>query len=115
MLERFSHIMIYTQQHETSVQWYCDKLGFEVDYNALGVYASLHHKNLGRLAIHATSSKEAIGQGPMPYLQCDDIKKTIEELRNKGVKVGEPQREGESPWFTDMWDFEGNVWGIEEK
>lgn len=114
MLVRFSHVMIYSQKHAEAVKWYCDKLGYEVDYNAPGEYASLHHKLLGRLAVHATSSVCSIGQGPMPYLLCDDIHKTIDELRSKGIKVSEPEREGESPWFADFLDLDGNRWGIEE-
>ncbi len=115
MLIRFSHIMLYSQKHAEAVQWYCDKLGFEIDYHAPGEYASLHHSLLGRLAIHATSEPNSKGNSPMPYFLCDDIHKTTVELRSKGIKVGEPNREGESPWFTDMWDLDGNVWGIEEK
>lgn len=115
MLIRFSHVMLYSQKHAESVQWYCDKLGFEVDYNAPGEYASLHHKTLGRLAIHAVKESKAIGTGPMPYFLCDDINATIADLRKKGVQVGEPEREGESPWFTDMRDLDGNIWGIEER
>ncbi len=115
MLIRFSHVMIYSLRHTEAVLWYCEKLGYEVDYNAPGVYASLHHKDLGRLAIHAVGSDKHIGVGPMPYLLCDDIQSTVAELRTKGVKVGDPEREGESPWFADMWDLEGNCWGIEEK
>ena len=115
MLIRFSHVMIYTRRHAESVRWYCEKLGYEVDYNAPGEYASLHHEKLGRLAIHATGADSHIGKGPMPYLLCDDIKATIEELRRKGVTVSDPEREGESPWFADMEDIDGNRWGIEEK
>lgn len=80
-----------------------------------GKSASLHHKNLGRLAIHATSDDSQIGKGPMPYLLCEDIKQTISELRTKGITVSDPTREGESPWFCDMQDIDGNFWEIEEK
>lgn len=114
MLVRFSHVMIYSKKHEESVRWYCDKLGFEIDYNAPNEYASLHHKLLGRLAIHATKDASDIGKGPMPYLLCEDIKQTSEELRGKGIKVSEPEREAESPWFCDFRDVDGNIWGIEE-
>lgn len=114
MLIRFSHVMIYTKKHTESVKWYCDKLGFEVDYNAPGEYASLHHKLLGRLAIHATDDNNNIGKGAMPYLLCEDIRKTIEEMKAKNIKVSEPVREGESPWFADFLDLDGNQWGIEE-
>jgi hypothetical protein len=108
-------MMIYSQKHEESVRWYCDKLGFEIDYNAPGIYASLHHKQLGRLAIHATKSDSDIGRGPTPYFLCDDIQATTKEMRAKGIKVSEPKREDESPWFCDFWDVDGNIWGIEEK
>jgi predicted enzyme related to lactoylglutathione lyase len=114
MLERFSHIMIYSQNHQETVKWYCDKLHYEVDYNAPGEYASLHHKKLGRLAVHAASTDQNIGKGAMPYLLCNDIQLTISELRSKGIQVSEPTREGESPWFANFFDLEGNIWGIEE-
>lgn len=114
MLIRFSHVMVYSQNHAEAVKWYCDKLGFDIDYNAPGEYASLHHKLLGRLAVHAASSAADIGKGPMPYLLCDDIQQTIGEMSAKGIKVSEPTREGESPWFADFSDLDGNVWGIEE-
>lgn len=77
-------------------------------------YASLHHKLLGRLAVHATDSSASTGKGPMPYLLCDDIHKTIADLKGKGVRVSEPMREGESPWFAGFQDLDGNLWGIEE-
>ncbi len=32
MLTRFSHVMIYSRRHAEAVNWYCDKLGFEIDY-----------------------------------------------------------------------------------
>lgn len=114
MLLRFSHVMVYSQKHAEAVQWYCDKLGYEIDYNAPDEYASLHHKLLGRLAVHASASSSSIGKGPMPYLLCDDIEKTIKEMRAKGIEVSEPEREGESPRFADFKDLDGNIWGIEE-
>ena len=114
MLLRLSHIMIYSQKHAESVKWYCDKLGYEIDYVAPNEYASLHHKLLGRLAVHATTSNDDIGRGPMPYFLCEDIHKTISELKEKGIQVADPVREGESPWFADFHDLDGNIWGIEE-
>lgn len=114
MLIRFSHIMVYSQRHSEAVKWYCEKLGFEIDYNVPGEYASLHHKILGRVAIHCASTNDCIGKGPMPYLLCNDIHKTIEELKTKGVNISNPVREGESPWFTEFLDLDGNRWGIEE-
>lgn len=115
MLIRFSHVMVFSQKHEESIKWYCEKLGYEVDYCAPGEYASLHHKSLGKIAIHCTDNSNAIGNGPMPYLLCEDIHQTIKDLRAKGVDISEPTLEGESPWFTSMRDIDGNYWGIEER
>lgn len=112
MLVRFSHVMIYTNRHDESVRWYCDKLGYEVDYHAPGEYASLHHKTLGRLAVHNSNSETQ--EGALPYFLCDDIHATISDFKAKGIKVGKPVREGESPWFTEFFDNVGNRWGIEE-
>lgn len=114
MLVRFSHVMIYSQSHREAVNWYCDKLGFEIDYHAPGEYASLHHQRLGRIAIHAATDGANIGRGPMPYLLCEDIRQTIADLVQNGVRVSEPRREGESPWFATFFDLDGNAWGIEE-
>lgn len=114
MLTKLSHVMIFAKNHEQTVKWYCDKLDFEIDYIAPGEYASLHHKTIGRLAIHVTDSDIHIGKGPMPYLLCNDIKATMKSLKELDIKVSEPQREGESPWFADFYDCEGNIWGVEE-
>ncbi len=113
MLVRFSHVMIYTERFDETVKWYCENLGYEIDYNAPGEYASLHHKALGRLAVHV-SDKSDHSCSPLPYFLCDDIHATISELKTKGIKVTEPVREGESPWFADFFDNVGNRWGIEE-
>ena len=88
-------------------------MGFEVDYNAPGEYASLHHKTLGRLAVHVTDHSDH-SKGALPYFLCDDIKASIADFREKGITTTEPTREGESPWFTDFIDNVGNRWGIEE-
>lgn len=113
MLVRFSHVQIGSARHAESVKWYCEKLGYEIDYNAPGVYASLHHKLLGRLAIHVVDGKPGTG-GAMPYYLCDDIETTIKDLRAKGLEVSNPEREGESPRFAHFQDLDGNYWGIEE-
>lgn len=114
MLTRLSHIMIYSRSHAESVLWYCEKLGFEVVFNAPGIYAVLNHDRLGRIAIHATSTNDEIGKGPVPYLCCDDIHSTVSDLRALGITASDPKREGESPWFADFTDLDGNRWGIEE-
>ena len=115
MLTGFSHCMLFARNLDRAVDWYRDKLEFSVDYHARGEYASLTHERLGRLALHSTKSDAQIGKGPMPYFQCADLDATLASFRERGIKVGEPHQEGESPRFTDFWDCEGNLLGIEEK
>lgn len=114
MIKKYSHTMFYSLDLDKAVTWYCEKLGFEIDYHAPSAYASLRHRDLGRIALHATDDKRDIGFGPLPYFLCEDIKKTCEELKKRGVWVGEPRREGDSPFFCDMKDFDGNLIGLEE-
>ncbi len=114
MLIKMSHVMLFALDHASLVKWYCDKLGYQIVYNAPGEYASLSHKVLGRLSIHATDSKADIGHGAMPWFLCEDMEKTVADLRAKGIKVKDPRREGESAMLSEMHDCEGNYWGIEE-
>jgi len=106
--------MIYSPRHAESITWYCEKLGFDIVFNAPGIYAVLGHHKLGRIAIHATSPTEKIGKAVIPYFSCDDIHATVAAFRNLGITVSDPKREGDSPWFADFTDLDGNRWGIEE-
>lgn len=72
----------------------------------------LHHKHLGRLAIHAGEVREG---GAIPYLLCEDIKQTCTEFKKRGIQIEAPQRDGESPWFTQFVDCVGNQGGLEER
>ncbi len=114
MFKRYSHTMFYSLQLDNAVKWYCSKLGFEVDYHAPGAYASLHHKAVGRIALHATDNKADVGVGPMPYFLSDDLDEAIEQFKKLGITYSEPRREGESPRFMDIQDLDGNLIGIEE-
>lgn len=114
MFIKFSHVMICSQQLDKAVQWYCEKLDFKVSYHAPGAFASLQHKRIGKLTLHAVSDNTHIGKGAVPYLQVEEIRETINELRLKEIAVSDPRREGDSPWFADFKDLDGNIWGIEE-
>ena len=114
MFKRYSHTMFYSLQLDNAVKWYCQKLGCEVDYHAPGVYASLHHKAVGRIALHATSSRSDIGVGPMPYFLSENLDETIKQFKKAGIEHSQPEREGESPRFMDFKDLDGNIIGVEE-
>ena len=116
MFQGHSHTMLFVENLDRAVNWYREKLDFEVDYHAPGAYASLSHEAVGRLALHPTSNpSKHIGVGPMPYFQASDVKATLAALEARSVKVGEARREGESPWFAEFYDSEGNILGIEQE
>jgi hypothetical protein len=114
MIKGLSHIMLFSVKHAESVKWYCEKLGFEIDYNSPGEYCSLHHPTMGRLALHATNNPMECGRGPLPYYLVEDIHQTVKKLRDLGIAVGDPHKEGESPLFTQFKDLDGNILGLEE-
>ncbi len=55
-----------------------------------------------------------VGSGPILYFAAKDFDGAITGLKQRGIKVGEARREGNSPRFVIFWDSEGNVLGIEE-
>ena len=114
MFKRYSHTMFYSLQLDNAVKWYCSKLGFEIDYHAPGAYASLHHKAVGRIALHATEAKTDVGTGPMPYFIADSLDEAIIHFKKENIEHSEPRREGESPRFMHFKDLDGNYIGIEE-
>lgn len=114
MIEKFSHVMMWAKSLDTTVQWYCDKLEYQVSYHAPDEFASLFHAKLGRLDLHGKAKDEDIGRGPMPYYRVKDMDEAMGWLKARGIKVENPQQVGESPRHTWFWDCEGNPLGIAE-
>ena len=116
MLKRFSHVMMYVSDLDRAVSWYSEHLGFSPRFVVPRAYASLEHQRLGcRLDLHPSEAGgRDVGFGPIPYFEVAELDEFLSVLRNKGVRVGEPRREGSSPRFVTIWDSEGNAIGLEE-
>ena len=116
MLKRFSHIMVYVADLNRAVVWYAEHLGFAPRFVVPGAYASLRHENLDcRLDLHPTEADgQDVGFGPIPYFEVTELDEYLSVLKRRGVRVGEPKREGNSPRFVTIWDSEGNAIGLEE-
>jgi len=116
MFKKYSHPMLYVNDLARAVEWYKSKLGFKENFVAPNAYASLRHEGMNfRLDLHPTeANSKDIGYGAINYFTTDNFDKTIADLQSKGVKVGTPKKEGESPRFVTFWDSEGNALGIEE-
>lgn len=116
MFKKFSHPMMYVNDLSRAVEWYKTKLGFKENFIVPNAYASLRHEGMGmRLDLHPTeANSKDVGFGALIYFQPNNFDQAVEELKAKGVKVGTPKREGDSPRFVTFWDSEGNALGIEE-
>jgi predicted enzyme related to lactoylglutathione lyase len=113
MLTQFSHFTIKASNVNTTVQWYCDKLGFVKNHIADEVFASLTHPNLGGLGVYASNTKTPVDRGAGIFFRCDDIQKTVEDLRLKGVTVDDPFQLGPNQsWVSFFYDVDGNKLGI---
>jgi hypothetical protein len=107
--------MFWAKKIDTTVKWYCDSLGYTVDYHASGEFAMLSHPGMGRLALHAAAAdSKDVGHGPLPYWLVPRIDEAMTWLRARGVKVEDPQVVAESPKHTWFYDCEGNQLGIAE-
>lgn len=116
MLETFSHPMIYVNDLSRAVDWYKNILGFQEKFVVPHAYASLWHEGMNfRLDLHPTeANSKDVGFGPIQYFSTKSFDQTLETLKEKGVKVGTPKKEGNSARFVTFWDSEGNALGIEE-
>ena len=117
MFKKLSHPMLYVAELEWAVFFYTDRLGFSVQFHHPEAYASLFHKGMNcRLDLHPTEAgSKDIGFGTIIYFVTADMDRDIAMLRERGIKVGEPRREGNNPRFVTFWDSEGNALGLEEE
>lgn len=108
--------MLYVYDLERAVDFYKDKLGFEITFHHPKAYASLFHKSMEcRLDLHPTDEKSKdIGVGALMYFLTKNMDRDIKTLKELGIKVTDPRREGTSPRFAVFWDSEGNTLGLEE-
>ncbi len=116
MFKKFSHPMLFVNDLARAVDWYKTNLGFTENFVAPGHYASLRHDGMNfRLDLHPSeANSKDVGFGAIHYFVAEDFDKAIEGLKSKGIKVGTPKKEGNSPRFVTFWDSEGNALGIEE-
>ncbi len=115
MFEKISHTMFYVTDLNRAVKWYTDKLGCKVNFQAGPHYASLRLESVGyQIDLHPTeANSKDVGFGPMLYFASKNLDKTIVDLKEKGIKVGEPKSEGDHRFVT-FWDSEGNALGVQQ-
>jgi glyoxylase I family protein len=102
MFKRIDHIEIVTAQLDRTVEFYTEVLGFKVrsrdriDRSPLGVPMALVYLDLGGTTVELISYEGgSVGAAPqdehlgyrMMALEVDDMQKTLEYLKTKGIAV----------------------------
>ena len=135
MLHHISHATLYVKDQNETLRFYTEKLGFEVreditagEFRWLSVgLAGQPELNLVLYPLKADgmflteedvkSITQLLEAGKLggPVVRCDDIHKTYEELKAKGVQfVSEPV---EQPWGIDavFKDNNGTTYSLQQR
>ena len=99
MFDRLSHVMMYVKDLDRAVTFYTDVLEFSPSFIIPNTFASLRHERMDcRIDLHPSEADlKDVGFGPIAYFAAKDFDGAMTRLKEKGVKVGEARREGDSP------------------
>ena len=134
MITKQSHSTVYVTDQDRAKAFYTEKLGFEVRDDArmgsfrwltvapktqpemciilMAVQPSMFMTEENAALLRKLIDAGALGGG---VLECDDIRKTYEQLKAKGVEFkGEPK---EQPYGVEavFKDDSGNFWSLGQK
>jgi len=135
MITKMSHAMIYVKNQQEALEFYRDKLGFEVDTDAMmgedfrwltmrikgqpGFEIILMEPKAGMLLdeesaaqLRALMNKGMLGGG---VFETDDIHKTYDELKARGVEFKGPPTTQSWGTATVMKDNSGNWFSLGQK
>ena len=122
MFKRIDHVEIVTDQLDRTVQFYTEVLGFAVkardriERSGLGVPVELFYLDLGGTVVELISY-EGVSVDPAPEkehlgyrmiaLEVDDMQKTTDYLRTKGVEIVSDPRVRETYSRAEICDPNG--------
>ncbi|MDX6528071.1 MAG: hypothetical protein QOH41_361 [Blastocatellia bacterium] len=135
MITKMSHVMIWVKNQQEALEFYRDKLGFEVDTDAMigadfrwltmkiknqtGFEIILAEPKAGMLLdeesaaqLRSLIDKGVLGGG---VFDADDIYKTYEELKARGVEFKGPPTEQSWGTATVMKDNSGNWFSLSQE
>jgi len=135
MITKMSHVLIWVKNQQEALEFYRDKLGFEVDTDAAmgpdfrwltmrvkgqpGFEIILMEPKAGMLLdeesaaqLRSLIDKGVLGGG---VFDADDIYKTYEELKARGVEFKGPPSEQSWGTATVMKDNSGNWFSVSQE
>jgi len=135
MITKMSHVLIWVKNQQEALEFYRDKLGFEVDTDAAmgpdfrwltmrvkgqpGFEIILMEPKAGMLLdeesaaqLRSLIDKGVLGGG---VFDADDIHKTYEELKASGVEFKGPPSEQSWGTATVMKDNSGNWFSVSQE
>src|SRR5258707_12780706 len=95
---------------EDSLSFYHDRLGFEIESNNLGAEPPMASVRAGSLRITLVQQIETMlkrGRRVHFVLGISDVDQFHDELRTRGVQVGQPADEGWGGRFVSLQDPDG--------
>jgi catechol 2,3-dioxygenase-like lactoylglutathione lyase family enzyme len=135
MITKMSHVMIWVKNQQEALEFYRDKLGFEVDTDAMigpdfrwltmkiknqtGFEIILAEPKAGMMLDEESAAqlrglidKGVLGGG---VFDADDIYKTYEQLKARGVEFKGPPTEQSWGTATVMKDNSGNWFSLSQE
>lgn len=114
MIDQIKFVSVPVRDQDRALAFYRDKLGFKVKTDQpfndkqRWIELKIPGAETGVVLFTPDGQEDRIGSFFNGSLACDDIRKTYEELKSRGVEfTGEPKSE---PWgtFAIFKDSEGN-------
>jgi catechol 2,3-dioxygenase-like lactoylglutathione lyase family enzyme len=116
MYQGLEHVAICAEDTEALARWYCETLGFEVCYKNSKTPPTLFVKEAGGSMLEIMPAK-----GPRPgrddadaglahlALSVSDFEAALDDLKSKGVELGEPKEASGGVKVVFFKDPEGNL------
>jgi predicted enzyme related to lactoylglutathione lyase len=118
MITKAGTVSVYVSDQQRALEFYTEKLGFEkradepMGPDSRWIEVAPPGAETSLVLFTPEGMESRIGSFAGVVLACDDVRRTFEELRGRGVEFTEEPRE--QPW--GMWasfkDQDGNVFGL---
>ncbi|WP_314589264.1 VOC family protein [Paenibacillus terrigena] len=116
ILNRVTHVMVPVKKLSESIEWYTSNLGFNVKWKRNDNKMAILELPQGphfflRESRNETNAHFLLNDDICPVigLEAKDIRRLLEDLKNKGVQIGEVREERGEGMDFDFYDINGNM------